>query len=161
MSTAGQTIEESNNFMALEPHLVELVRGAVKGMQPAVHVLTAADIADVKETAQRTPAVHVIYGGYRVAEDIGTAWELEHTWYVVAAVRNVATARTGQAARQDAGALAARVAGAMAGAQVPGAIRPLTFVTPPAARYAAGFQYLPSAFQAATVFRKPLPQGGA
>ncbi|MBF9263605.1 phage tail terminator protein [Paracidovorax cattleyae] len=155
MSTQDLTTAEANNFMALEPHLVALVRQAVEGMSPAVHVLTAAEIADVKETAQRTPAVHVIYGGYRIAEDIGVAWELEHTWYVVAAVKNVATARSGQAARQDAGALAAHVVGALAGATVPGATRPLTLITPPAARYAAGFQYLPSAFQATTVFRKP------
>ena len=55
MSTSGQTAGESNNFMALEPRLVELVRQAVKGMSPAVHVLTTAELADVKESAQRTP----------------------------------------------------------------------------------------------------------
>ena len=158
MSTQGQTIDEANNFMALEPRLVELVRQAVEGMSPAVHVLTTAELADVKESAQRTPAVHVIYGGYRIADDIGTAWELDHTWYVVAAVRNVAAARSGQAARQDAGALAAHVVGALAGAQVVGATRTLTLMSPPPARYAGGFQYLPSAFLAKTVFRKPQPQ---
>lgn len=157
MSTQGQPTAQANNFMALEPHLVELVRSAVAGMSPAVHVLTTAELADVKESAQRTPAVHVVYGGYRIAQDIGTAWELEHTWYVVAAVRNVAQARSGKAARQDAGALATHVVGALAGAQVQGATRPLTLVTPPPARYSGGFQYLPSAFLATTVFRKPQP----
>ncbi len=49
MSTQGQTIAEANNFMALEPRLVELVRQAVAGMSPAVHVLTTAELADVKE----------------------------------------------------------------------------------------------------------------
>ncbi len=110
-----------------------------------------------EESAQRTPAVHVIYGGYRIAEDIGTAWELDHTWYVVVAVRNFAAARSGQAARQDAGALAAHVVGALAGAQVIGATKPLSLMSPPPARYAGGFQYLPSAFLAKTVFRKPQP----
>ena len=155
MSTQGQTVAEANNFMALEPRLVELVRQAVAGMSPAVHVLTSAELGDVKESAQRTPAVHVIYGGYRIAEDMGSAWRLEHTWYVVAAVRNVATARSGQAARQDAGLLASQVVGAMAGAQVPGAVRPLALLSPPPARYSAGFQYIPSAFRAETIFRKP------
>lgn len=155
MSTLGQTVEQANDFMSLEPHLVELVRQAVEGMSPAVHVLTTAEIADVKESVQRTPAVHVIYGGYRISEDIGTAWELLHTWYVVACVKNVATVRSGQAARKGAGSLAAHVVGALAGAQVPGATRPLTLITPPPARYAAGFQYLPSAFLATTIFRKP------
>lgn len=158
MSTQGLTVEQANDFMALEPHLVELVRRAVAGMSPAVHVLTSAEIADVKESAQRTPAVHVIYGGYRVLGDIGTAWELSHTWYVVAAVKNVATQRSGAAARKGAGELAAHVVAALAGAKVEGATKPLTLLTPPPARYSAGFQYLPSAFQAITVFRKPQPQ---
>lgn len=157
MSTQGQTVAEANNFMALELRLVEQVRLAVAGMKPAVHVLTTAELAGVKESAQHTPAVHVIYGGYRIADDLGTAWELDHTWYVVAAVSNVATARSGQAARQDAGALAAHVVGALAGTQVKGATRPLTLMSPPPARYAGGFQYIPSAFLAKTVFRKPQP----
>ena len=45
MSTSGQTVEQGNNFMALEPRLVELVRQAVKGKSPAVHVLTTAELA--------------------------------------------------------------------------------------------------------------------
>ena len=155
MSTHGQTIAEANNFMALEPHLVALVREAVADWRPVVHVLTAADLAGVKESAQRTPAVHVIYGGWRVAEDIGTSVRLTHTWYVVAAVRNVADARAGSAARQDAGLLLAWVTGALLAARVPGATQPLALVTPPPAQYAAGFQYIPAAFQAETIFRKP------
>ena len=157
MSTSGQTTAEANNFMALEPRLVELVHSAVQGMSPAVHVLTSADLADVKESAQRTPAVHLIYGGYRIAEDLGTAWRLAHKWYAVVVVRNVAGARSGHAARQDAGPMVAQVVGALVGAQVPGATRALTLVSPPPARYAGGFQYLPSAFLAKTVFRKPQP----
>jgi hypothetical protein len=155
MSTAGLSVLEANNFMALESHLVELVRLAVAGMSPAVHVLTAAELGDVKESAQRTPAVHVIYGGYSVAEDLGTAWRLEHTWYAVAAVRNVGAQRTGAAARAEAGPLVVRVIGALAGARVPGATKPLQMVTPPKAGYATGFQYIPSAFLAETIFRKP------
>ncbi|MDA8446381.1 phage tail terminator protein [Paracidovorax valerianellae] len=155
MSTQDQTVAEANDFMALEPRLVELVRQAVGGMSPAVHVLTSAEIADIKETAQRTPAVHVIYGGYRISDDIGIAWELTHTWYVVAAVKNVSTVRSGEAARKGAGVLAAHVVGALAGAQVQGATKPLTLISPPPARYSAGFQYLPSAILATTVFRKP------
>lgn len=158
MSTSGQTVEQSNNFMALEPRLVELVHSAVQGMSPAVHVLTAADLAGVAESAQHTPAVHIVYGGYRVAQDLGLTVRLEHTWLAVAAVRNVAKARSGAAARQDAGLLLARVTGALVGAQVQGATKPLALVTPPGAKYSAGFQYIPSAFLAETVFHKSQPQ---
>ena len=148
------TVDQVNDFMALEPHIVALVQKAVEGMKPAVHVLTAADLADVKEQAQKTPAVHVIYGGYVVAEDLRTAWRLTHKWYAVAAVRNVAKQKSGQAARSDAGTLGALVTRALAGEGLPGAASTLTLVTPPAARYAAGFQYIPSAFEVETIFKK-------
>lgn len=155
MSTQGQTTAEANNWLAPEPHLVQLLQGAVAGMSPAVHVLTAADLADAKERGQQTPAVHLIYGGYRIVEDLATAWRLAHKWYAVVVVRNVASQRTGQAARQAAGLLVARVVGALAGASVPGVTRPLTLITPPPAEYRAGHQYIPSAIEAETIFRKP------
>lgn len=155
MSTQGQTLAESNNWLALEPHLEALLQSAVAGASPAVHVLTAADLADVKESAQKTPAVHLIYGGYRVAEDLGTAWRLAHTWYAVVVVRNVATQRTGKAARQNAGPLVAQVVGALVGANPTGAVRALTLLSPPPASYNAGHQYIPSAFEVETIFRKP------
>lgn len=155
MSTQGLTVAEANNFMAMELPLVQCIQQAMQGISPAVHVLTAAELADVKQSAQTSPAVHVIYGGYRVAEDLATAWRLEHTWYAVVAVRNVAKVGSGQPARQAAGALVAKVIGALAGASMPGATRTLSLVTPPPAGYIAGFQYVPSAFIAETIFRKP------
>ena len=154
MSAQGMTPDQVNDFMALEPHIVALVKAAVKGQAPAVHVLTAADLADVKESAQHTPAVHVIYGGYVVAEAAGTSWRLDHKWYVVAAVRNVGTQKSGAAARKGAGALGALVTARLAGEKLPGASGPLQLTTPPPARYAAGFQYIPSAFLVGTVFKK-------
>lgn len=154
MSNAGLSIAESNNFLAMESPLVALLQAAVDGLSPAVHVLTAAELGDVKESAQRTPAVHLIYGGYSVAEDLRTAWRLEHTWYAVVAVRNVATQRTGAAARADAGLLVTRVINALAGASVPGASSALALTTPPKAGYVSGLQYIPSAFTVETIFRK-------
>lgn len=155
MSTQGLSEAQANNWLALEPHLIALLADAVQGMSPAVHVLTSADLADVKESAQNTPAVHLIYGGYRIAEDLRISWRLAHKWFVVVVVRNVAGARSGKAARQDAGPMVARVVGALVGATVPGATQPLTLVTPPPATYRAGHQYIPSAFEVETIFRKP------
>ena len=34
MSTQGQTVEESNDWMALEPRLMELIKEAVEGISP-------------------------------------------------------------------------------------------------------------------------------
>lgn len=155
MSNAGLTIEQSNDWMAIEPRLVALVEEAVKGLSPAVHVLTASDLSTVKESAQRTPAIHVIYGGYRVTDDVRTSWTLTHTWYVVAADRNVAAIVSGQHARRSAGSLLALVTGRLVGAVVSGAVRPLQLVSPPPAQYLNGFQYIPSAFEVETIFRKP------
>lgn len=155
MSAAGQSIEETNNFMALEPRLVQILSDAVAGMSPAVHVLTAADLANVKESAQPSPAVHLIYGGYKVEEDLATAWRLQHTWHAVVVVRHVGAQRTGSAARALAGPLLATVIGALAGAAVPGAAKPLALMTPLRPDFRAGVQYVPSAFMAETVFRKP------
>lgn len=155
MSTAGMALAETNNFMGLEPHLVALLKKALEGKSPAVHVLTAAELAGVQEVKQHTPAVHLVYGGYRIAEDIGSAWRLEHTWYAVTAVRNLAQVKSGAAGRQDAGAIATTVALALADAQVDGAAEPLTLITPPGPSHSAPFTYLPTAVKAVTHFVKP------
>lgn len=155
MSTAGLSLAHANNFMALEQPLLQLLRDAVQGRKPAVHVLSAADLAEVKEAAQKTPALHLIYAGFAVVEDMGTAWRLEHTWYAVAAVRNVAAVRSGQAARQEAGPLVTLAVAALAGSKPAGATKALKLITPPKPRYTAGYQYIPSAFLAETIFRKP------
>ena len=155
MSTAGMTLDEVNAFMALEPRLVALLKTALEGRSPAVHVLTAAELADVQEAKQHTPAVHLVYGGYRIDQDIGSAWRLEHTWYAVTIVRNVAQVKSGAAGRQDAGAIATAVALALADARVEGTAEPLTLITPPAPSHSAPFTYLPTAVKAVTHFAKP------
>ena len=155
MSNAGLTTEQSNDWMAIEPRLVALVSKAVEGLKPAVHVLTASDLSVVKESAQRTPAIHVIYGGYRITNDLRVSWQLAHTWYVVAADRNVASITSGQPARRSAGSLLALVTGRLVCAQVQGAVSSLQLITPPPAQYLNGFQYIASAFEVETIFRKP------
>ena len=63
MSAAGLSIEQVNDFSALEDRIVELLKTAVAGMTPAVHVLTAAELEGVRENAQLTPALHVVSDG--------------------------------------------------------------------------------------------------
>ena len=109
----------------------------------------------MQENKQPTPAVHVVYGGYRVDQDVGSAWRLVHTWYAVAVVRSAAQVRSGAAARQNAGLLATTVALALADARVQGAAERLTLLSPPAPSYSAPYSYLPTAVQAVTHLRKP------
>ena len=155
MSAAGLSIEQVNDFSALEDRIVELLKTAVAGMTPAVHVLTAAELEGVRENAQLTPALHVVSDGFRPVEGGHKVARLVHTWYVVAAVRNAATQRSGAAARRQAGPLLARAMAALLSVQLPGTARPLELAPAPRGRYAAGFYYLPSAWTAETVFRKP------
>lgn len=146
-----------NDFMAAEPHIVQRLKDALAGLTPAVHVLTGADLAGVVEASQRTPAVHVLWRGFRVLESRpdGAAARLDHTWAVVAAVRNVRTLASGAEARAEAGALAARAGAALMGYRPPNVAGPMRLTAAPAAMHSAqGFFYLPLAFLLETVFQR-------
>ncbi len=139
----------AESLTAIEPQLVERLQSRLPQTGAGkVHVLTAADLANLSESTQPSPAVHIIYQGYAVAETRpdNKAARLTQTWLAVVAVRNLASGKTGAAARADAGQLAATVAAALTGWMPPGAMRPLQLATPPAAGYSAGYMYLPLAF---------------
>ena len=155
MSASGMSVEQVNDFSQIEDCIVDLLRAAVGGMSPKVHVLTAVDLDGVKENAQLTPALHVISGGFRPVESAYGAARLAHTWYVVAAVRNVAAQRSGAAARREAGPLLARAIGALLSERLPGSDRPMELAAGPRGEYRAGFYYLPSTWTVETIFRKP------
>lgn len=144
-----------NDFLAVEPHLLARLKDAMAGLSPAVHVLTAADLAGVKETAQRTPAVHLVWGGFKPLESRpdGKQVRLDHTWLVVTAVRNVAGTKAGAAARAEAGPLMARAGAALMGFRPPGVAGPMRMTATQSAYYSAGFMYLPLAFLVETHFQ--------
>ena len=154
MSTAGLATEAANDFLALEPRIIALLKTALSNRSPAVHVLAAADLADVKTARQLTPAVHVIYGGYRIDEDQGVRLLLSHTWHVVVVVSHVGSTRSGEHARAQLGPLLSTVISTLIAARIDGATRPLELATPRAAWFDAGTQFVPSAFTAQTVFHK-------
>ncbi len=159
MSTAGMQVPEANNFMAVEADLVALLQAAVKDLRPKVHVLTAAQLTNVTQTRQTTPALHVVYGGpMRVAENQGTRLLLEHIWHVVVVVSHMGSVRTGEHARAEVGPLVARVMSALAGANIRRAIAPLELADPPRPWFEAGTQFFPISVRVQTVFHKlPLP----
>ena len=68
MSTNASIQAHANNFLAPEPFIVDRLKDALADLRPQVHVLTASDLALVKEESQPTPAVHVIWNGFRVAD---------------------------------------------------------------------------------------------
>ena len=151
------TAPHPNNFLEPEPHIVTRLKEALAGLHPAVHVLTAADLARVKEADQPTPAVHVVWNGFKVLEARadGAAARLDHTWLVVAAVRNVRTLKTGEDARTAAGELAARAGAALMGFRPPNVQGPMRLAPAPGSGISpAGFMYLPLAFLVESVFQR-------
>lgn len=144
------------NLMALEPELMAHLTQVLAGITPPVHVLCAADLAGVIEEQQLTPAVQVIYHGFRIAESRsnGSAARVTQTWLLVVATRNLRGLKSGADARASAGTLAATVAQAVMGWRAPSAATPCVLVDAPAAGYSAGHQYLPLAIETQLVLHK-------
>lgn len=152
------TTPAPDNFFAFEQLLVTRLQAQLADISPRVKIITSADLAGITEAQQVTPAVQVIYRGYRV-QDVrtdGRAARFEQTWLTVVATRNVASLRSGDAARLDAGVIALRVLKALMGHTLPGSSRPLRPVDAPEAAYSAGFMYLPLAFAAELAITNPI-----
>lgn len=141
-----------DNLMALEPELMARIKSQLASTAPHVHVLCAADLAGVTEESQPTPAVQVIYHGYRMFENRsrsdGRAAGLVQTWLAVVVTRNLRGLKTGSDARASAGALGHSVATALMGYRAPSASGPCVLVNAPQASYSSGVQYLPLAIEA-------------
>jgi hypothetical protein len=142
----------ANNFLEPEAHIAARLVEAVEGLTPAVKVLTAAELKETRDQGQIVPALHVIYGGFRVVENRvdGKQSRLMHTWLVVAVVRNAKPA----VQRFEAGQLAARAGAAVMGLRCPNTAGPLLLApkTPPAS-YAGTTIFLPLAFEVETHFK--------
>lgn len=137
-----------SSLLILEPELLARLKEQLAPLRPAVHVLSAADLEGVAEAQQLTPAVHLIYQGYRVVQhraDKRLA-RIEQTWLTVVAVRNVRAVKTGTAARTDAGQLAGAVLLGMLGWKAPSAATGFELANAPPARFSGGHLYLPQAF---------------
>lgn len=143
-------MDKMDNLLALEAVLVQRLTEQLADLSPKVKVLTAVDLAGVTEASQVTPAVHVIYRGYRVVESRadGKAARIEQTWLTVVACDNKRNLRTGEAARVDAGAIARRVCSALMGFNPGPVSKPLRLAEGPEAGFSNGYQYLPLAFVA-------------
>lgn len=146
-----------NNFLAPEPHIVARLKEALVDLQPAVHVLTATDLNKTKEASQPVPAVHVLYRNFRVLESRadGAQTRLDHTWWIVSAVRDVRTLQSGQDARLQAGELAARAGAALMGFRPPNVAGPMRLApAPDGAPGPLGHFYLPLAFMVESIFSR-------
>lgn len=145
-----------SSFFAVRAALVDTLRAAL----PAhVRVLTADDLDGVDEAKQPTPAVHVIYSGFRVVETarLGRTALIEQDWLVVAVVKHAgdrakATAESGERVEP----LIQTILDTLMGWRHDSTrMQPLTLATPPApvARYP--FYYFPIAFSATVALERP------
>lgn len=133
-------------MLSAEPLIVARLQERLAALIPAPHVLTAPDLAGVTEEQQIVPAVHVVYGGFRVTQEQGNGVivEIEQTWHTVVAVRNVRDARRGSETRAEAGVIMEHVFTALAGWKPPlERVRALRPATAPPAGYTKGFGYYP------------------
>jgi len=137
------------SFLSLETALVERLKATLPS---GVQVLNAADLAGVAEGSQPTPAVHVVYGGYRVVETNSGFSTIEQTWYAVVTVRNVRDVKSGAGARDEAAGLLDAVYAALAAYKPPNA-RPLALTNAPKPQTTAGFMYFPLAFNSTITMR--------
>ena len=139
-------------FTNIETALVDVLKAALAD----VHILTADELSDIEEGRQPTPAVHVIYNGYRVVGDRPdkTAAQVAMTWLTVVAVRNVRDRRGGSDSRQDAVALTEKIAGKLLGHHVTGSVGPLALTNAPAPAGNNGFLYVPLAWSVETILKR-------
>ncbi len=140
------------DFLFLEGLIVPHLK-TVLGEQ--IFVERAADLAGVMESGQNTPAVHVLYRGYRPsnAETDGFVGVIQ-TWLTVIAVRNVRAERSGEDARLEAGPIVSTVIKGLHGQRFKGA-RPFRLAPAPSAGFGAGFLYLPLAWEVGVYITNP------
>ena len=144
-----------DNFLAAEPLLI----ARLEAVLPAeVHVLSAADLAHVAGDQQPTPAVHVLYQGYQVADTrTSAAAAVDQQWLTVVVTRNVADIEQGFHARQAAGPLAAQVMDALYRHRLKKdgksfGVSPLRLASAPAPGFLNGHYYLPLGWTVGVMF---------
>lgn len=120
-----------------------------------VDVLTATDLADIDEGRQPTPAVHVIYDGYRPVQTRadGRVSKIAQRWLTVVSVRNARGRGHGANAREDAIELISQITPELMGYQPSKEIAPLVLSSAPPPGGSDGFLYVPLAWSIETVLR--------
>lgn len=136
------------DFLGLEPLIIARLKASVPAARA---VLAAEDLADVQERSQVAPALHVIYGGYRVTEasENGRTAATEQTWIVVVVVKGAGQRGDAAAAlRASAAALVTPVLSALMGWRPAERMRPMKLANGPRPVFSSGFAYFPLTFTA-------------
>lgn len=124
-------------------------------LDPSIRVTTLAELADVAEARQKTPAVFVVYEGYNPANTPAATphiQQVEQQWTVVVACKSARGAGQSTAAREDVSAIAQAVLEALLGFPVAPGVR-LTLAGAPGPEFDGGFAYLPVGFTCRSTFK--------
>lgn len=156
------------NLLVLQDELVAHLKAALADIRPDVHVLTPSDLASKTDTkgvttiVQPTPAVNVVFMGFRPGSDPsrqrtdGSAMIMQQLFVAEVVTRNVRNLKAGTAARNEAGELAARVLLAVMATKLPSATGVLKILPGPGPVYQGGNQYLPISIETALQVVKPI-----
>jgi len=128
-------LDLTTDYLAIEPELVALLE-RVEGIRK---VYTSADLAEMQERSQITPAVHVIYRGDEVPLQAqgGALGHVTQKWMVVLAIN--------LRQKERAGVLLSRLIKAMSGVHT--GLGPFNRVNAPQPSFRPGFGYYPLAFE--------------
>ena len=147
------------NLLVLQDELVAHLKAELADIRPAVHVLAPSEMnsrtASGIETAwtQPTPAVNVVFLGIRPGTDdnqqlnTGRGLVMQQLFVAEVVTRNVRDLRSGAAARNEAGELAAAVMLALMATKLPSATGVIKILPGPGPVYQNGNQYLPIAIE--------------
>jgi hypothetical protein len=120
-----------------------------------VRVFTAAELARVPESRQFAPAVHVVYEGHSVGEQValGRVQAINQNWLVVSTGKNASAQGEPTPATVDAGRIAEVVLQALLGFDVLANGSQLRLAEAPAPLYEGGYCYLPLNFRLRSTFK--------
>lgn len=120
-----------------------------------VRIFTAAELARVPESRQFAPAVHVVYEGHSVGEQValGRVQSINQNWLVVATGKNASAQGEPSPATVDAGVIAEVVLNALLGHDVLANGSQLRLAEAPAPLYEGGYCYLPLNFRLRSTFK--------
>ena len=139
-----------DDYLFIEPLLVERINAEVPGLKA---VLTATEMAEILETRQITPAVHVVYLGDGKPAGPAKATRVTQMWAAVVAVHHADPKGDGAGARRIAGPLIAKLLRALSGWVPHPIVTPLERSTPIPSRFSNGYGYYPFVFRAQFVFK--------
>lgn len=118
-------------------------------------VIVAAELARVPESRQFAPAVHVVYQGHAVGQEIGQGriQAVTQNWLIVCTARNAIGQGDPSPATVDAGRIAEVVLTALLGFDPLGNGAQLRLADAPGPEYDGGYCYLPLNFRLRSTFK--------